>query len=252
MDKLKYFDCFCSVGRAGSPILLDIPDVAGLKREMAAAGIERALVSHATARFGDPGLGNARLMDEIAGDPALAPVWFLLPHHTGEMLPPRVLLEELKSGGVKAVRLDPGRAQHGFSLAEWSAGGLLEALEEARLPLILDVEIVTWEEVQGILACHPGLPLIAANCSYRHNRYLYPLFERHPNLHVEMSRFLGAGTIEDVVRRFGSRSLLFGTAMPYYTGTAAVGRLAYAEIERADKEAVASGNLARIIGESWT
>jgi uncharacterized protein len=252
MDKLSYFDCFCSVGRVGSPILLDIPDAAGLKREMAAAGVERALVSHAMARFGDPALGNARLVEEIAGDADLLPVWFLLPHHTGEMLPPRALLEDLKASGVKAVRLDPGRAQHGFSLAEWSAGGLLEALEEARLPLLLDTEIVTWEEVQTLLDRYPALPVIAANCSYRHDRYLYPLFAKHANLSVEISRFLGAGTIEDVVRRFGARPLLFGTNMPYYTGTAAVGRLAYAEIERADKEAIASGNLVRILGESWT
>lgn len=249
MDKLSYFDCFCSVGRVGSLILLDIPDAAGLKREMAAAGIERALVSHTMARLGDPALGNARLMEEIAGDEDLLPVWFLLPHQTGEMLPPRALLEDLRSSGVKAVRLEPGRAQHGFSLASWSAGGLLEALEEARLPLLLDAEIVTWEDVQALLGSYPALPVIAVNCSYRHNRCLYALFEKHPNLHVEISRFLGAGTIEDVVRRFGARPLLFGTNMPYYTGTAAVGRLAYAEIERADKEAIASGNLARILGK---
>jgi len=251
MDKLTYFDCYCSVGRLGWPILLDIPDAAGLKREMAAAGIERALVSHALARSGNPGLGNARLMTEIAGDPDLDPVWFLLPPHTGEMPHPQRLLEEMKIAGVKAVRLDPGRAQHGFSLAEWCSGALLEALAEARLPLILDADIVTWEEVKSILDPRPGMPLIMANCSYRHNRYLYPLFERYPSLHVEMSRFLGAGTIEDVVRRFGPRPLLFGTNMPRYTGTAAVARLAYAEIGRADKQAIAGGNLKRILGEIW-
>jgi hypothetical protein len=252
MDKLAYYDCHCSIGRVGSPILLDIPDVAGLKKEMAVAGVDRALVSHALARAGDPVLGNSRLMTEIAGDADLGPVWFVLPHHTEEMPHPRSLLEELKTGGVKAVRMDPGRAHHGFSLAEWCSGGLLEGLEEARLPLMLDAEIVTWEDVQRILELYQRLPLIMANCSYRHNRFLYPLFERYPNLRVEISRFLGAGSIEDVVRRFGPRPLLFGTNMPYYTGTAAVGRLAYAEIERSDKEAIAGGNIKTIIEESWT
>jgi predicted TIM-barrel fold metal-dependent hydrolase len=252
MDKLSYYDCNCSIGRAGYPLLLDIPDVEGLKKEMAAAGVERALVSHALARLGDPVLGNSRLMAEIAGDPDLDPVWFLLPHHTGEMPPPRRLLEELKAGRVRAVRMDPGRAQHGFSLAAWCAGELVEALDQARLPLMLDAELVTWDEVQELLDRHPGLPVIMANCSYRHNRFLYPLFERYANLYVETSRFLGAGTIEDVVRRFGSRPLLFGTNMPQYTGTAAVGRLAYAEIEPADKDAVAGGNLRRMVRETWT
>ena len=252
MDKLSYYDCHCSIGRVGYPLLLGIADVSGLKKEMAVAGVERALVSHALARAGDPVLGNSRLMTEIAGDPDLGPVWFLLPHHTGEMPSPWRLLEDLKAGGVRAVRMDPGRAHHSFSLAEWCAGELLEGLEDARLPLILDADIVTWDEVRDLLDRRARLPLIMANCSYRHNRFLYPLFERYANLYVDTSRFLGAGTIEDVVRRFGPRPLLFGTNMPRYTGTAAVGRIAYAEIERADKDAIAGGNLTRIIGETWT
>jgi len=252
MDKLLYYDCFCSIGRVGYPILLDIADVAGLKREMAVAGIQRALVSHALARAGDPVLGNSRLMAEIVGEADLKPVWYLLPHHTGEMPSPGRLVEEMKAGGVRAARMDPGRTHHSFSIAEWCVGGILEALEGARLPLILDADIVTWQEVRDILDRHVGLPLIMANCSYRHNRFLYPLFERYPNLFVEISRFLGAGAIEDVVRRFGARPLLFGTNMPHYTGTAAVGRLAYAEIGRPDKEAIAGGNLAAILGETWT
>ncbi len=252
MDKLAYYDCHCSIGRLGHPILLDIPDRAGLKREMAAAGVERALVSHTIARYGDPGLGNARLMEEIAGDPDLDPAWFLLPHHTGEMAAPPRLLEEMKAAGVKAARLDPGRAHQSFSLDEWCAGELLAALESVRLPVLLDADIVGWEEVHILLRRYPRLPLIMANCTYRYNRYLYPLFERHPNLHVEISRFLGAGSIEDVVRRFGGGRLLFGTNMPYYTGTAAAARLAYAEIERADKEAIAGGNLRKIVGEAWS
>lgn len=252
MDKLPYFDCFCSIGRVGHPILLDIPDVAGLKEEMAAAGVERALVSHNLARLGDPVVGNARLMGEISGHPELEPVWFLLPHHTGEMPEPGRLLAAMKAAGVRAARLDPGRAHQSFSLAEWCAGDLLSALEEARLPLILDADIVTWDEVQALLERHPGLPVIAANCTYRFNRFLYPLFESHPNFHIEISRYLGAGAIEDVVRRFGSWPLLFGTNMPHYTGAAAVGRLAYAEIERDEKESIAGGNLRGILGEAWS
>jgi predicted TIM-barrel fold metal-dependent hydrolase len=251
MDKLTYFDCHCSVGRVGAPILLDIPDAAGLKNEMAVAGVERALVSHALARWGDPVLGNARLMAEIAGNRDLEPVWFILPHHTGEMPVAEKLHEDMKAAGVRAVRMEPGRAGHGFSLAEWCSGGLLESLDAARMPLLLDAETMTWDDVRALLDRYAGLPLIMVNCSYRHNRCLYALFERYPNLYVELSRFLGAGTIEDVVRRFGPRQLLFGTNMPFYTGTAAVGRLAYAEISRHDKEAIASGNLKRILLETW-
>jgi predicted TIM-barrel fold metal-dependent hydrolase len=251
MEKLAFFDANCSLGRTGYPHLFDIPDLAGLKQEMATAGVEEALVYHTVARDADPPLGNSLLMKDIQGEERLYPVWVVLPHHTAEMSPPEKLLAEMKARGVRAVRMYPTRAQHGFSLADWCAGELLAALDAARVPLILDTEVTGWEEVRGLLDATPRLPLIMANCSYRHNRFLYPLFEKYPNLHVEISRFMGGGAVEDVVERFGSGRLLFGTNMPQYTGTAAVALITYASIDRKDKEAIAGGNLRRILEGMW-
>lgn len=252
MDKLRFFDCHCSIGRTGYPHLLDLPDVASLKREMDAAGVDEALVYHVLARDGHPPLGNALLLQEIKDQPALYPVWVLLPHHTGEMPPPDELLGEIKERGIKAVRMYPGRLHHSFSLADWSSGELLAALQSARLPLILDIEIVSWEEVFSLLQKYPRLPIILSNFTYRHNRFLYPLWERFDNLYIETSRFMGGGAIEDAVRRFGSRRILFGTNMPHYTGTAAVARLTYADISWEDKSAIAAANLDRLLKESWS
>ncbi len=249
---MRFFDCNCSVGRPGYPHLLDIPDVAGLRREMETAGIDEALVYHMAARYGHPPVGNSLLLEEIQGQKNLHPAWVLLPHHTGEMATPGQLLAEMKAKGVRAARLFPGRAQHGFSLADWCIGELLAALESARLPLFLDIEIVTWEEVFDLLQKYPRLPVVLTNCSYRHNRFLYPLWEKFDHLYVEMSRFMGAGAIEDVVSRFGSSRILFGTNMPQYTGTAAVARLTYADIPRPDKEAVAALNLERLLKGVWS
>jgi hypothetical protein len=249
MAKIRFFDCNASVGRTGYPHLLDIPDAAGLGREMEIAGIEEALVYHTVARDGHPAIGNSLLLEEIAGRTNLFPVWVLLPHHTGEMAHPDELIGQLREKNVKAVRLYPSRVQHGFTLAEWCAGELLDCLDAARLPLLLDTEIISWEEVFALLTKYSRLPIVMANCSYRHNRFLYPLWGRFDNLFVEISRFLGAGTIEDVVRRFGPGRLLFGTNMPQYTGTAGVARLTYADISWEDKEAIASGNLKRLLEE---
>ena len=249
MKKLRFFDCNCSIGRTGYPHLLDIPDAAGLRREMETAGVEEALVYHVLARDGHPPLGNTLLLDELKGHAGLHPVWVLLPHHTGELPPPDQLLAEMKDKRVKAARLYPGRLHHSFTLAEWCAGELLTALQAARLPLILDIEIVSWEEIFSLLQKYPQLPIILSNCSYRHHRFLYPLWERFDYLYLEMSRFMGGGAVEDVVRRFGSGRILFGTNMPQYTGTAAVARLTYADIAWADKEAIAAANLDRILKE---
>lgn len=251
MQKLRFFDCNCSVGRTGYPHLLDISDAAGLRREMEIAGIEEALVYHTVARDGHPPLGNALLHEEIKGQAGLYPVWVLLPHQTGEMPLPEKLIPEMKTQGVKAAQLYPGRTHHSFSLADWCAGDLLAWLEGARFPLIFDIEIVTWEEVFALLSTYPHLPLVISNCSYRHNRFLYPLWEKFENLFVEISRFMGAGALEDVVKRFGAGRLLFGTNMPQYSGTAAVALVAYAEISREEKEAIAGGNLKNILKGMW-
>jgi hypothetical protein len=250
MAKLRYFDCNCSIGRAPYPQLLDISDVEGLKREMDTAGIEEALVYHSVAKDDDPVLGNRLLDEALAGEDRLHPVWVVLPHHTGEMPEPPKLLEEMERKGVRAVRMYPTKDFHSFSLAEWNIGGLLAALEEARVPLMLDIEIVWWEAIHTILTAHPRLPVIATNVSYRHNRFTYPLFGTFENLYVETSRYFGAGVFEDVVSRFGSRPILLGSNMPRFTGCAVVSMLTYADIPQDDKESIAGGNLRRLMREA--
>ena len=252
MAKLTFFDCNCSVGRVPYPLLMDISDANGLRREMDTAGIEEALVFHTMARDVSPPLGNKLLHEEIDHIHGLYPVWVVLPHHTGEMAQPAMLIKDMEERGVKAVRMYPTKDYHSFSLSEWNSGELLSALEEARIPLMLDIEIVWWDTIHTILEKHPGLPVIASNVSYRHNRFAYPLFEKYENFYIETSRYFGAGSFEDVVKRFGPRPLLFGTNMPRYTGTAAVSMLTYADISSEAKRAIAGTNLHTLLEDVLT
>jgi predicted TIM-barrel fold metal-dependent hydrolase len=247
MPKLAFFDCNCSIGRPPRPLLLDISSADGLKAEMDTAGIEKALVYHTVARDHDPRKGNEALQKEIKGEDRLYPVWVVLPHHTGEMPEPKELISQLKTNGVKAVRMFPSRDSHNFSLSEWNSGELLSILEAYRIPLILDIEAIWWEAVYNVIKNHPDLPVITANISYRHNRYTYPIWEKHNNLFVETSRYWGTGTVEEVVAKFGAERILFGTNMPAYTGTGAVSFLTYSDIPEEDKQLIAGGNLENIL-----
>lgn len=247
MGKLKYFDCNCSIGRVARPVLFDIPDAQGLIKEMETAGIEEALVYHITARDGHPPLGNKLLIDEIRDNNRLYPVWVALPHYTREMPSPKELLKEINSNKVKAVRIYPTGGYHSFTIAEWGSGELLKALEEVRLPLILDIEIVSWEAVQSILEHHVNLPVIITDCGYRNDRFIYPLLQRYKNLYIEISRYMGAGGIEHLVKQFGAGNILFGANMPHCTGSAVVSLLTYAEITASDKEAIAGENLRNLL-----
>ncbi len=251
MSKLNFFDCNCSVGRTAYPLLYDIPDVEGLLKEMETAGIDESLVYHIVARDGHPPVGNSILMEAIESHQMLHPVWILLPHHTGEMPHPDKLLPEMKKNDVKAVRIYPTANYHRFSISEWCSGELLNALEGERIPLILDMEIVSWEDVNTILKNHKRLPIVAANCTYRNNRYIYPLLEKYENLFIELSRFMGGGAIDDIAGRFGSDQLLFGTNLPQYSGTAAVALLTYSDIDQKAKQAIAGGNLRNLLNRTW-
>ena len=251
MSKLKFFDCNCTIGRLAYPTLGDISDVDGLLKEMQIAGVEESLVYHIISRDGHPPLGNRLLMETIKNHDQLHPVWVVIPHHTKEMTSPENLLQEMKEQNVKAVRIFPTRTLHSFSIEDWCAGELLHSLDLARIPVILDLEILSWDDVHTILKKYRQLPVIASNCTYRHNRFTYPLLEKFDNLYIELSRFMGAGAVEDVVKRFGSRPLLFGTNMPQYTGTAAVALLTYSDIDRKDKEAIAGTNLRNLLEEVW-
>ena len=251
MSKLKFFDCNCTIGRLAYPTLGDISDVDGLLKEMQIAGVEESLVYHIISRDGHPPLGNSMLMDAIKNSDQLHPCWVVIPHHTKEMAPPEQLLQDMRDQNVKAVRIFPTRTQHSFSIEEWCAGELLHSLELARIPVILDLEILSWDDVHTILNNYRKLPVIAANCTYRHNRFTYPLLEKFDNLFIELSRFMGAGAVEDMVKRFGSRPLLFGTNMPQYAGTAAVALLTYSEIDQAAKQAIAGDNLRNLLKEVW-
>jgi len=247
MNKLKFFDCNCSIGRVAYPLLYDIHDVDGLIKEMDIAGIEEALVYHTLARDGHAPFGNRQLLEKIKNIDRFHPVWVLFPHYTGEIPKPELILKEMKENNVRAVRLFPTKDFHSFSLSEWCSGELLTALEENRVPVFLDIEIVSWDDVHTIMEKHQSLPIIITNCSYRHNRFSYPLLEKYHNLFIELSRYMGAGAMEDFEKHFGASRLLFGTNMPRYSGPATVALLTYSDISYEKKVAIAGENLKNLL-----
>jgi len=252
MKKLEFFDCNCSIGRTVYPFSGDLSTPDDLLKEMDCAGIDKALVFHTFSRDVNPMLGNDILIEQIKNYKNLFPVWTVLPHQTGEMLPPDKLLKVMENKGIKAVRLYPTKDFQSFSISEWNSGKLLSALENAYIPLMMDIEINGWDVIQGLISKYPKLPVIAMNVSYRHNRFTYPLFEKYSNIYVETSRYFGAGVIEDVYEKFGSGKIIFGTNSPQYTGTSAISMITYAEIPDEAKQAIASDNLKRIITEAYS
>ena len=250
MQKLRFFDCNAYFG----PRKLQLPGSFSTKDELIAHmesyGIEKALVSHAFARELDPTEGNARLMNEIENDANFAPVWVVLPHHTGEFPEPKKLIKMLKEQNVRAVTMFPNAANYFFSMEEWNCGELYDALEKARIPLFIAYPQIDpfLNGLNALLEAHPKLPVVLTNSNYRIARNAYPLLKKHKNLYLETFGFKAQDGIEEVCKLFGAERLIFGSGMPESSGAAAVTMITYANISFEEKQMIASGNLEKLLG----
>ena len=247
--KIRFFDCNMRIGRAGVVRPEHILDASGLLNEMEYAGISSALIYHAWALEWDPVGGNARLATEIDQCGWFYPCCVALPHATQELPSPAAFAADLQARRG-AARLYP-RA-HNWSLGEWCAGQLLAALEEFRIPTLIELAQIDWNELAALLADHPQLPVILLATSYRIDRQIYPLFEKHSNLYLETATYQVMRGIEDVCRLFGPQHLVFGTGLPLLDAGGPIAQVMYAELPDEHKRMIAGETLARLLGlDSW-
>jgi hypothetical protein len=246
-EDLTFFDCNAAIGNWMVPPACGAYHVSTLLEEMDRVGIARALVWHALGKEYDPPVGNELLLKELQGYPRLVPCWTLLPHYTGEMPPPRLLIPAMRESGVRAVRLWP--VLHRFSLEAWNCGELLEGLAQARIPVFLEMDQTNFDQVARLLAAYPSLPLVLTRVTYRFGRHLYALWERFDNLYVEISYFQGNDAIVDVTRRFGAGRLLFGTGLPHYAAGGPMAMVMLTELAPQEKQAIASKNLEGLLAQ---
>ncbi|MFQ6096735.1 MAG: amidohydrolase family protein [Armatimonadota bacterium] len=244
---LPFFDCNARIGKWVNPRPTEFTDRESLLREMDNCGIGEALVYHATAREFSPAAGNEELMCELAGEDRLHPCWVLLPHATAEFPEPEVLVPEMIARGARAARLWP--KHHQFVMNEATCGRLFSALEEHKVPLILDMGQTDWRELERIMRRHPAMPVIVLETFYRVDRYTYPLFESHENFYLETATYEVFGGIEAICERFGPERLVFGTGMPVRDPGGAVSPIIYADMDDEARRLVAGDNLRRLLGE---
>lgn len=223
-------------------------DVASLLARLDALGIDSAVVHHSVAETYDPATGNARLLDEIRGEPRLVPCYVLGPLETGEHGDPATLGERLARDGVRAVRVVP--RDHAWSLAGREAQLLAETVAAAGLPLFVDLVQTEWGDIDLLASLVPPLRIVVCRAGYRDLRRLLPLLERHAGLHCDLSYFSAHEGVEEIVARSGPGRLLFGTGMPECEPGGGLARLTFADLAEPDAEAIAHGNAEQLLGLS--
>jgi predicted TIM-barrel fold metal-dependent hydrolase len=126
---------------------------------------------------------------------------------------------------------------------------------ERNIPLFVERNessggLVGWAMVESVLRDFPGLILaVVGHGSWGEDRYFRPMIERYKRMYVDTSRYELDGGIADFCGAYGSHRMLFGTNFPHTEMGGAMMTLMHADIPDDAREAVASGNLQRILSE---
>jgi len=258
---LELFDSCVTVGRlvrAGMGVCILPEDVLAI---MDRYDIAEALVHDNEARMVRPrSRGNRRILEVAAGSDRLHPVWVLEPPESPDPAAARALVEEMLGEGVKVARLMMGVAPP----LGWLWDDLLAALEEHRLPCMLDFAATSpsgpagstqglpdaWavDALRDLCLAHPGLPMVLSHASggLGLSHPTLPLLRRVPNLHVDITAVVDYW--RKAATELGPHRVFFATGMPFYDPGIFVSNVQYAhEINTEAKRAICGGNLRRLI-----
>ena len=240
---MLWVDCNCAFGKTGRPPLRYAGTPEELLAEMDFCGIDQGLVYHANQRFAAPATWNPILSADIRSHARLHGVWTILPPATGEMPEPEILLQAMRSGTIRAFRAFP--QEHHYRLNRHSLGWLYEFMAQRKIPLLVKENL---GQLKELLDECPDLVVVAVNQGpHSLERYLRPLLDQFPALHVESSAYMVDGLIEEFCERYGPARLLFGSGFPDTCSGAALLRLAAADIGAEARAAIAGGNLRRMM-----
>jgi len=246
---LPWFDAHAWIGAASQQCLCPITTVDALSKLMECHGIRKAIVAHALARDYDPELGNRLLIEAIADRDAFWGAAVLTPDDAGPA-DFRHRLRGLIAQKIRLVRIFP--KSHGWAFSEWCAGRWLRVLEEMRVPLAVWHTETSWDEIAAVCRAYPQLPVIVEGPNRKllyHNRIYCRLLEQLPNFHLEIHNLVGYLGLDDVVRRFGSRQLVFGTYLPHQNPNVPMMLVTDGQFSREDRRNIACGNIERLVAE---
>ncbi|MCJ7623582.1 MAG: amidohydrolase family protein [Anaerolineaceae bacterium] len=253
-DILKFFDLNTSIGVWMHPNYGGFETADELVAVLDYLQVDRAVVYHAQAHETHAPMGNQMLMEELTGHPRLLPSWVIFTHFTGEMPEPALLVEDMLAQGVRIVRMLPGYKGHRFSLEPWSAGKLLEKLDEHRIPTLIDFMFFRrddpdWKLLYDLCQRYPRLPIILTGWSGLASRSFFALCQVCPNLYLDTSRYALFRGMEAFVSQIGARQLLYGSGMPRMSAGVAMTTITHAFISDEEKRLIASENLDRLLSE---
>jgi len=250
---LQFFDSDIIVGRRNVVAPDSFWQTDEILSAMARYNITGGLIYHTVCEGGDAQRGNA--LASAAADAAepFTASWVLSPPIAGEWPKARRLVRELIRRGARAARLIP-HVQF-FPLSAFMLDDLLGELETRRVPLLVHAEtshpwsdFTDWRGLEEICSQFPHLPIVAMRMGLRTTRPLYRMMDRLSNFHVQLCALnCNYRGLEDIVKRFGSERILYGSMMPEFSPAVPVAQILYADISAKAQRNIAGENLHRLL-----
>jgi len=248
---MEFFDCNLCFGAMMVPPPRIAENVQALIEEMDFCGISEGLVRHAAQRDDSPVTGNELLSKEIRGFKRLHGTWAILPHQTGELKSPEEFMDRMKAHNIHALWAFP--TEHKYLMTRTAFGPFYDLMIERHIPLFISITescggISGWYLIEHVLAESPDLTLVVTDHgSWGQDRFFRPLMEKYEHLYIDTSRYELDGGIKAFCNKYGPDRLLFGTGFPEMNMGGALLTLAQADITTKEREAIAAGNLKKLL-----
>lgn len=158
------------------------------------------------------------------------------------------LEERLRVSRPAAVRMLPN--SQNYPLDSFFCGRTLGALNELRIPLLLDAkELPPIEDIPHLAREFPDIPIVILRYGFVRIRSLAPLLSKLDNIFTDIHMLVNTGVIEDLVNNYcGSKKLLFGSGLPNYSPAGVLAMVLYSPLDSVHKENILHANWERIQG----
>ena len=245
--ELGLFDANCWIGSFSQPAFATVAGLKETKEKLDRYEIRRAVLSHMMSKQYDPGAGNRMLIEAIRGHDEFFGAAVVIPGVSplSEFLP---YIEWLTANKIRLIRLFP--KSHHFPLSGWYLQESLSVLEELHVPIVLWHTETEWDQVAELCGNYPDLDVVVEGTGQKllyHSKAYYRLLERFPRFHLEIHNLVNYLGLDDIVRKFGSERLIFGTYFPLQDPNASTMLLTHGDLSSAEKENIAHRNLQRLI-----
>jgi predicted TIM-barrel fold metal-dependent hydrolase len=230
-----------------------------LLRAMDRVGIDEAWVSHLPGIFWrNPHEGNEWLLEACARAPRLHPVLAVQPEIAGW----RDVVTQARQVNAPAVRADP--TYYGIAPAGPAMRALTGFCGELGVPLVLTVRLEDGRQrhpndtapelpaaaVRALVRSSPSARLALTNADrpFIEEVHFGSTPEEAERLHWDITWIWGPPEdhLETLLRMVGPSRFVFGTGQPLRIPENAVAKLDLLDLSSADREAIESGNAARL------